>query len=366
MRVPMLDLVKKHAPIREQLADCLLEVLDSGRYINGPYVERFENALADYCGVPCALGVSSGSDALILGLMALGVKPGDEIITTPFTFFATVGAIARVGAKPVFVDVSPEDFNMNPALIEEKITQNTVGIIPVSLFGQTPDLDPILATAARNGLWVMEDAAQSIGARYKEKMSGAFGTMGTFSFFPAKNLGGLGDGGAILTHDEVLADKMRTLRNHGGKTLYFYEFIGGNFRLDALQAAILSVKLPHLLDWEAVRRTNAAFYQAELKDIEDITVPVEMPNRHHVYNQFSLRITNGQRDAYKKRLESEGIGHAIYYPLCLHQQGCFSYLGHAEGDFPIAEQMAQEVLAIPVFTDQPEVVVEALKKGPLS
>lgn len=365
MHVPMLDVPAMHRPIRDALAARLLEVLDSGRYIHGPEVSAFEAALADYCTVPYAIGMSSGTDALLAGMMALGVRPGDEVITTPFTFFATVGTIARLGAKPVFVDVSEDDFNLNPALLEAAITQNTVGIIPVSLFGQTPDLDPILDLAARKGLWVMEDAAQSIGARYKGRQSGSFGQLGTLSFFPAKNLGCLGDGGAVLTHDAALADRLIALRNHGGKTTYHYEMIGGNFRIDALQAAMLSVKLPHLPGWEAMRRNSAEEYRRALADQDTLQLPRELPDRYHVYNQFTLRCLQGTRDGYKRRLEHDSIGHAIYYPLCLHQQECFRYLGHAAGDFPVAERLAGEVLSIPILTEHGARVAESLRRGPL-
>lgn len=361
MRVPMLDIPVMHAPFRDDLVAALTEVLDSGSYINGPFVEQFEQQLANYCGSRFAVGVTSGSDALIIALMALGVGPGDEIVTTPFTFFATAGAIARVGAKPVFVDIEPDTFNIDAGQIEAAITPRTKGILPVSLFGQTCDLTQIAKIAERHGVWVIEDAAQSIGARHLGRMSGTFPLAGTYSFFPAKNLGGIGDGGAVLTDDEGFADQLKVMRNHGGQDRYYYERVGGNFRLDAIQAAILSVKLPHLKAWEERRRANALQYHTALDGHPDVVCPREAPGRYHVYNQYVLRVKNGQRAAYERQLKEQGIAFAIYYPLCLHQQQCFAYLGHQSGAFPQAELAATEVLAIPVLTDRADWVIAALK-----
>lgn len=363
MGVPLLDIKKMHAPIRDALAQKVLEVMDSAMYVNGKYVDDFEAELAAYCGAAKAVGVSSGSDALIIALMALGVKPGDEIITTPFTFFATVGAIVRVGATPVFVDIEPRGFNIDPSLIEERMTSRTVGIIPVSLFGQTADMDAVESVAGKHGVWVLEDAAQSIGARLHGKMSGTFGHAGIFSFFPAKNLGAMGDGGAVLTDDPALADKMVLLRNHGGHHRYYYDEVGGNFRLDAMQAAVLSVKLPHLETWEKVRRDNAKVYDEQILNRDGCVLPDEMESRYHVYNQYVIRVLNGRRDGVKAFLDAENVGNAIYYPLCLHQQKCFSNLGYQTGDFPVSERAAAEVLALPIYTDQAPQVAESLNRA---
>jgi len=360
MNIPMLDVKKMQEPIRDALADTLLEVLDSGSYINGPYVDQFEKELAEYNQVKNAIGVTSGSDALIISLMAFGIGPGDEVITSPFTFFATVGAISRVGATPVFVDICEDSYQIDHRLVEEKITKKTKCIIPVSLFGQTADMDPLLQIAEKYELRVLEDAAQSIGAEYKGKKSGSMGDAGIFSFFPAKNLGCLGDAGAVCTNDDELAVKLKTMRNHGGLSLYHYDHIGGNFRLDAIQAAILSTKLPHLKTWEEARRTNAAYYKGRFANTNGMNSPMEMDYAHHVYNQYVLRIHDGKRDAVQAHLKEKNIASAVYYPLCLHQQKCFEYLGYGVGDFPVAEKAALEVLAIPLLTDHRELVADSI------
>ncbi len=360
MGVPLLDIKVMHQPFRQELLDKLVEVLDSASYINGPYVEAFESQLAEYCGAKHAIGVTSGSDALIISLMALGIEPGDEIITTPFTFFATAGAIARVGATSVFIDIEPDTFNLDPQKLAAAIGPKTKGIIPVSLYGQTANMDAIIEIAEQHHLWVIEDAAQSIGAKYNGRMSGSFPLAGTYSFFPAKNLGAIGDAGAVMTDDDNFAQQLRTMRNHGGQNQYFYERVGGNFRLDAIQAAVLSVKLPYLKVWEEVRRKNAAFYDDAFGDFSDLGRPVQAANCHHVYNQYVLRVLDGKRDQYVERLKKAQVSYAIYYPLCLHQQACFSGLGYKTGDFPIAEKAADEVLAIPIMTDRAEQVVAAL------
>ena len=352
MRIPLLDIVKLHEPIRDKLLAALTEVLDSGTYINGKYVETFEAELAEHAGTKRAVGLSSGSDALIVALMALDVKPGDEIITTAFTFFATAGAIVRLGATPVFADIDPVTFNIDAGRIADKVTDKTVGIIPVHLFGQSADMDAINAVAGKHGLWVLEDAAQSIGALQHGRMCGAMGTAGTYSFFPAKNLGGIGDGGAVVTDDEALAEKILVLRNHGMQPRYHHHLVGGNFRLDALQAAVLSVKLPHLKGWEEKRRRAAAVY-TELLAADDLYLPpAELPGNRHVFNQYELRVKQGKRDAAAARLKDADIGHAIYYPVPLHLQKCFADLGCKKGDLPVTEQACNEVLALPVCVDE--------------
>ena len=363
MNIPMLDVKKMHEPMRDQLAETLLKVLDSGSFVNGPFVETFEKDLADYLGVGHAVGVTSGSDALIIALMAFGVGPGDEVITSPFTFFATVGAISRVGATPVFVDIRPDSFQIDHEAIEAKITSKTKCIIPVSLFGQTADMDPIIAIGQKHGLRVLEDAAQSIGSKYKGQYSGTLGDAGILSFFPAKNLGCLGDAGAVLTNNSELATKLKTMRNHGGLSLYHYDYIGGNFRIDAIQAAVLSTKLPHLRAWESTRRTNAEYYSARFANLSGLKPPAVMPYAYHIYNQYVLTILNGKRDSVQASLKEKGVASAVYYPLCLHQQKCFSSLGYKEGDFPKAERAAKEVLAIPLLTDECEYVANAVEEA---
>ena len=348
MTIPMLDIPQMHAPIRDELAAKLIEVLDSGAYIRGRYVEAFETELADYAGVKRAIGVSSGTDALLAALMALDVKPGDEIVTTAFTFFATAGAIARLGAKAVFIDIDPVTFNIDPGKIAGAVTDKTVGIVPVHLFGQSADMDKINAVAEAKGLWVLEDAAQSIGALYNGAMCGAMSTIGIYSFYPAKNLGAIGDGGAVVTNDEALGEKVALLRDHGQNPTYYYRMVGGNFRLDGIQAAALSVKLPHLKTWEETRRRAAAAY-AELLAGNDLYVPpVEMPGCRHVFNQYELRVRDGKRDDAMAALKAAGIGCAVFYPVPLHLQECFADLGYKNGDLPDTEQACEEVLALPV------------------
>ena len=358
----MLDIVKMHAPFRNELIAKLTEVLDSGSYINGKYVEQFENELAQYTGTKKAVGVTSGTDALILALMALDVKPGDEIITTSFTFFATVGSIVRLGAKPVFADIDPVTFNIDAAEIESKITRRTVGIMPVHLFGQPCDMQKINAIASKHKLWVVEDAAQSIGALQNGVMCGAMSTIGTYSFFPAKNLGCIGDGGACVTNDAALGAKMEILRNHGMNPRYYHKLVGGNFRLDALQAAVLSVKLPHLKAWETKRRAAAQCYETLLAGNKNIVTPIELPGNYHVYNQYELRVLGGRRDSAMKALTDAGIASAIYYPVPLHLQECFTNLGGSPGDLPITERACEEVLAVPIMIGDAEcrVVAEVL------
>jgi dTDP-4-amino-4,6-dideoxygalactose transaminase len=346
MKIPMLDLVRLHAPLRAALAAAFEQTLATGRFIGGPAVEGFEDQLADHVGAGHAVAVSSGTDALLVSLMALGAGPGDEVITSPYTFFATAGCIARTGATPVFVDIEPDTFNIDVALIEAKLTDRTVGIVPVHLFGQCADLEPLLALGRERGLWVLEDAAQALGAQVDGQMAGALGTLGTFSFFPAKNLGALGDGGAVVTNDSALAGVVGELRQHGAQQKYRHELVGGNFRLDALQAALLSVKLPHLRQWEAGRRNVAERYGARLGNLPGLTLPLERPGQRHVFNQYVIRTT--KRDAVARALTAAGIGSAVYYPVALHLQKCFESLGYKAGAFPESERASEESLAIPV------------------
>ncbi len=355
MAVPLLDLAAHHAPIRAELEAAIRSVMDSNRYILGPEVERLEALLAEYCGVEYALGVSSGTDAVLVALMAADVGPGDEVITTPFTFFATGGCVARVGATPVFVDIDPDTWNLDPRAVEAAITPRTKAVMPVHLFGQCADMDAILGIAAARDLIVIEDAAQAIGAEYHGRRAGSMGRIGCFSFFPSKNLGALGDGGLVTTTDEALNQRMKKLRSHGASPRYFHALVGGNFRLDAIQAAVLAVKLPRLDGWTAARQANAADYRARLADIEatgGLRLPVEAPNRRHIWNQFTIGIPDGRRDAVRSALTARGIGTAIYYPRPLHRQECFAANGGAPaGTLPVSEQAASDVLSLPIYPE---------------
>jgi len=345
-KIPMLNLARMHEPMRRDLTSTFEAVLDSARYINGPSVLRFEKDLAEHVGVKHVVAVSSGTDALLVSMMALDVKPGDEIITTPYTFFATAGCIARLGARPVFVDIDPASFNIDVTAIESVITDRTVGIVPVHLFGQCADMAVINEIAQKRGLWVLEDAAQAIGAKQDGVMAGNMGLVGTYSFFPAKNLGTLGDGGAVVTNDDALAEKIRAMRGHGAKRKYYHDFVGGNFRLDALHAAMLSIKLPYLNSWEDGRRRVASAYEDAFINYPKIATPVADGKNLHVYNQYVIRASD--RDELKERLTQAGIGCAVYYPMSLHVQPCFEYLGYKEGAFPESELASRETLAIPV------------------
>ncbi len=365
MAVPLLDLRLQYEGLRDELEAAVLDVLRSQHFILGPRVEAFERACAGYCGVPHALGVSSGTDALLLALMALGIGPGDEVITSSFSFFATAGCVHRVGARPVFVDIEPGSFNLDPAAIEARITPRTKAILPVHLFGQVAELDPILDLARRRGLFVIEDAAQAIGAELGGRRAGSLGDVGCFSFFPSKNLGGAGDGGLVTTRDPALHERMRRLRNHGAQPKYFHQFVGGNFRLDAIQAAVLAVKLPHLDAWTAARQRNAATYRGLLADLAAtgrIGLPVEGPWRRHIWNQFTIRFP-GTRDAVAKHLAGLGIGTEVYYPRPLHLQECFAYLGLAAGAQPESERAAAEVLSVPIFPELTEAQLAEVAAG---
>jgi dTDP-4-amino-4,6-dideoxygalactose transaminase len=356
MQVPLLDLKAQYATLRDEMRKAVDAIMESQYFINGPAVGQLEQAVAAYSGAKAAVGVSSGTDALIAALMGLEIGDGDEVVTTPYTFFATAGSIWRVGAKPVFVDIEPDTFNIDAAKIDSVITGRTKAIMPVHLFGAMADMDPIMAIAKKHGLYVIEDGAQAIGAQYKGRKAGAIGSAGCFSFFPSKNLGGLGDGGMIVTQDAALADRLAQCRNHGMKPQYFHKWVGGNFRLDTLQAAGLLVKLPHLEAWSAKRRANAKRYDEFLAGIDEVTTPAVRDFNVSIYNQYCIRVP--RRDALQQHLKDAGVGTAIYYPLSLHQQECFATLGYRKGDFPVSEAAAAETLALPIY---PELTDEQLR-----
>lgn len=370
MEVPLLDLQAQYATLRGEIRPVVDQVLESQRFILGPEVETFEQEIAHYCGTNCAIGVSSGTDALLIALMAAKIGNGDEVITTPYTFFATAGSISRVGAAPVFVDIDPKTYNLNPALIEEKITTRTRAIIPVHLYGQCAEMKPILQIAEKHQLIVIEDAAQAIGAEYsgmtdgKSYRAGSMGTCGCFSFFPSKNLGGFGDGGMVTTNDETFAKRIKDLRTHGGKDKYRNYLIGMNGRLDALQAAILRVKLRYLDEWSQRRRVHAQYYNEAFRSFEIIQVPYTEPGNVHIYNQYVLRVP--QRDTLQEYLNERRIGNAIYYPIPLHLQECYADLGYTAGDFPESERAARETISIPVYPEltqkQQDYVIETIQK----
>jgi dTDP-4-amino-4,6-dideoxygalactose transaminase len=361
MNVPLLDLKAQHTTIREELRAAMDEVMESCSFILGPHVQRFEEAMAAYCGTACAVGVASGSDALLLSLRACGIGPGDEVITVPYSFFSTAGVISQLGATPVFVDIDPKTYNINPDLIAEKITPVTKVIMPVHLFGQCAEMDPIMALAEEHDLTVVEDAAQAIGAQYHGRKAGSIGHLGCFSFFPSKNLGGAGDGGMVVTDDPGLAELVRILRVHGSKPQYFHSIVGYNSRLDALQAAVLRVKLKYLDGWTEKRREHANIYNQLMKDLPVVTPHAEDYNRH-IYNQYTIRVEN--RDGLQKYLKEKTVGTALYYPLPLHLQECYRDLGYRQGDLPESERAAQQTISIPVYSEltrqQQEYVVEQI------
>ncbi len=366
--VPALDLKAQYATLRDEIEPVVLNVLESQYFILGPEVSGLEAEVAGYCGVGHGIGCASGSDALLLPLLALGVGPGDEVITSPYTFFATGGAIWRTGATPVFVDIEPDTYNIDPSLIEAAITPKTRVILPVHLYGQAADMDPINALAGRLGISVLEDAAQAIGAGYKGKRTGGFGHAAAFSFYPSKNLGGFGDGGLITTDDPALAKSVGRLRVHGMEPKYHHHEVGFNSRLDALQAAVLRVKLRHLDAWtegrrEAARRYQALFQEAGLAG-ERVILPIEREGYFHVYNQFVIRVSAAARDPLRAHLAGRRIGTEIYYPIPLHLQVCFASLGHQPGDFPNSEAAAAETIALPMYPELTEnaqrYVVEAV------
>jgi dTDP-4-amino-4,6-dideoxygalactose transaminase len=365
MAVPLLDLDAQYRPLRDQLIAAMTRVADSQRFIMGPEIDALERELAAMLEVRHAVAVSSGTDALLLALMALDIKAGDEVVTTTYSFFATAGAVARLGARPVLVDIDPATFNLDTAQAVAAITPRTKAIMPVHLFGLSADLDPILEAAGRAGIPVIEDAAQAIGASYKSRPVGGIGAFGCFSFFPSKNLGAFGDAGLLTANDDALAERARLLRTHGMKPKYYHHLVGGNFRMDALQAAILRAKAPHLAGWTAGRQRNAARYRTLFRDAGldgVVTLPFEPADRTHIYNQFV--ICTPDRDGLKRHLDGLGIGNEIYYPVPFHMQPCFADLGYRRGAFPHAERAAAESLAIPIYGEltaaQQETVVSAI------
>lgn len=355
MNVPLLDLKAQYLGIKAEVMSAIEAVCDEQGFVLGPRVSAFEEAIARYIGSRYAIGCASGSDALLLSLMAMGVKAGDEVITIPFTFFATVSAISRLGAKPVLVDIQPDTFNIDPELIERAITPRTKAIIPVHLFGQCADMAAINQIAKRKNIYVIEDACQAIGASQGNKRAGVLGDTGCFSFFPSKNLGGFGDGGLITTNDKALADSMAMLRVHGSQVRYLHEAVGINSRLDSLQAAVLHVKLQYLDQWAEGRRRNAERYQrlfAQTKLADRVMLPPTMRDNFHVYNQFTVRAQ--KRDELRTFLREKGVGTEVYYPLPMHLQNCFRDLGYQKGSFPVSEQAAEEVMSIPIYAELTE------------
>jgi dTDP-4-amino-4,6-dideoxygalactose transaminase len=382
MGVPLLDLKAQYATIKHEIEPAIAEVMDSQYFILGPKVVELEKHVAEYSQTKHAIGVSSGTDALLISLMAENIGPGDEVITTPFSFFATAGCITRVGARPVFVDIDPVTYNMDPNKVESAINERTKAIIPVHLYGQMADMDPLMDIANRHNLAVIEDGAQAIGAEYKGRRAGSVAHYGCFSFFPSKNLGGAGDGGMVVTNDDERAEKLRIMRMHGGKPKYYHSVIGGNFRLDALQAAILIVKLRHLDAWTEGRQKNADTYRklftdagmvteasedhhngcqawpdCSIKGADKIILPDDLDDRRHIYNQFVIRMD--RRDEMREVLKEKGIGHEVYYPVPFHQQECFAYLDYKEGDFPASECAAETTLALPIY---PELTLDQMKE----
>jgi len=360
MKVPLLDLKAQLKTIDSDLKRAVSDVIDSTQYIMGPRVQELEGKIAQYVGTQFAVGVSSGTDALLASLMALNVSQGDTVITTPYSFFSTAGVIARLNAKPVFVDIDPDTYNICPKALAEWFQKHTAeakkvkAIIPVHLYGQCADMDSILDVARAHGIPVIEDAAQAIGAQYPSregvKKAGSMGTTGCFSFFPSKNLGGIGDGGIITTNDESLAKKLMRLRNHGAEPKYYHSIIGGNFRLDPIQSAALIVKLPHLDTWHTMRQSNAAYYDKRL-NVAGIKKPViAYERKYHIYNQYVISVPE-RRDELKKFLTDNSIGCEIYYPVPFHEQECFKYLGYKPGDFPNSEYSARHTIALPVYPE---------------
>jgi dTDP-4-amino-4,6-dideoxygalactose transaminase len=346
MQVPLLDLKRQWTSIREQAMKNVTQVLDEQACVLGPRVAAFEKAVAAYAGVPHAVGCASGTDAILIGLRALGVQKGEEVITSPFTFFASAGAVVNAKGRPVFVDIERGSFNIDATKIEAAVTPRTRVIQPVHLYGQCADMDAIGAIAKKRGLSVLEDAAQSLGAKDKGRVAGSMGDVGAYSFYPSKNLGGAGDGGMMVTKDAALEERLRTLRTHGGVRRYFHDEVGWNSRLDALQVAVLEVKLPLLDKWSEARARNARFYDEALQGVAGVVTPRALPGKRHIYNQYVLRCE--KRDALQEFLTKNGIGTAIYYPLSLHEQKCFADLGYKKGQFPESERACLENLSIPV------------------
>ena len=367
MKVPLLDLKAQYEAIKDEVLTATRKLYETQRFILGPEVEKLEKQFAEYCRAKYAVGVSSGTDALLISLMTAGIGPGDEVITSPYTFFATVGSIVRVGATPVFVDINEDTYNINPQAITDKITKQTKVIIPVHLYGQCCDMAPILELAHARNIAVIEDAAQAIGAEYKDgKRAGSMGGLACFSFFPSKNLGAFGDGGMVTTSSDILYEKLKVLRVHGSDPKYYHKVIGGNFRLDALQAAVILVKFPYLEEWISARRANARRYR-ELFGQEGLDGSIKLPaekDGRHVYNQFVISVQS-RRDELRRSLAEAGIGTEVYYPVPLHLQPCLEYIGGKEGDFPKAEAAAEKTLALPIYAEltdeQQAYVVQKIK-----
>ncbi len=362
MAIPLLDLKRQYADIEDEVRAAVDRVLASQGFVLGPEVEAFEEEMAEYLGVPHAVGVASGTDALLLPLKAMEAETGDEVIVPTFTFFATAGATWNAGLRPVFCDVDPGTFNVTVETLEAVRSPRTRAVIPVHLFGQMAPMEEIQAWADRHGILVLEDAAQAVGARRRggpggeSTMAGAWGQMGAFSFFPTKNLGGFGDGGMVTARDDELAERIRKLRVHGGRQMYHHEMVGTNSRLDALQAAVLRAKLPHLDGWAAGRRENACLYDGLLSGVDEVEVPLVLEGNFHVYNQYTVRVEG--RDELRSHLGERGIGSGVYYPVPLHLQACFAPLGGAEGDLPVAESLCRRVLSLPIF---PELGAESVE-----
>lgn len=382
MNVPLLDLKLQYKSLKKELDEALIKVAESQYFILGPEVDKMEKAFCEYLQCKYAIGVSSGTDALLIALMAIDIQPGDEVIVPTYSFFATAGVISRMNATPVFADIDPVTFNLDPDEIEKRITKKTKAIIPVHLYGQSCDMNKIIEVAHRHNLKVIEDGAQAIGVQYKDgKFVGTIGDIGCYSFFPSKNLGCFGDGGLVVCNDDVLGEKLRILRVHGGKPKYYHKIIGGNFRIDAIQAAVLNVKLPHLDNWSLQRRNNAEFYtklfieaglasetgKTKFDDKNKVLLPKAVykdsgVKNYHIYNQYIIRVKN--RDGVRKHLTDKGIGTEIYYPVPFHKQECFASLKYKNGDFPLAEEAADDSIALPIYPElskeQQKYVVEEI------
>lgn len=352
--VPLLDLKRQHGPLHEEMVAALAGVCESGAFVLGPEVQKLERTMEEYCGARHAIGCASGSEALLLALMAIGVDKGSEVILPSFTFFATASAVTRLGARPVFADIDPETFNVDPASVESLLTSATKAIIPVHLFGQCAEMDEIQRIAEAIGATVIEDAAQAIGAEYKGRRAGSMGQIGCFSYYPTKNLGGVGDGGMITANTDELADSLSLLRVHGMRPRYYHQVVGINSRLDAFQAACLNVKFAHLDEWTEMRQANAARYTEMLLDSgldQYVGIPKATPDCRHVWNQYVIRVPDGGRDSLREFLQESKIGTEVYYPMGLHEQACFQYLGYAKGDLPETDLATAEVLALPIFPE---------------
>ena len=354
MPVPLLDLSRQHAPLQDAFKEAFNRVLESNGFVLGPDVKALEEEVAAYCDCSHAVGLSSGTDALLVALMAMGIGPGDEVLCPSFTFFGTAGSVARLGATPVWVDVLPDTYNIDLADALDKVSDRTKAIIPVHLFGQAAEMECIGAFAKKFGLRVLEDVAQAIGATYNGRKVGSFGDFGALSFYPTKNLGGFGDGGMLVTNDAELAEKAVWLRNHGMNPKYYHKYVGGNFRLDSIQAALLRVKFPHLDSYHAARNTHASYYIENLKGHSGIVCPRIIPQAKSVWNQFTLRVLDGKRDAFREHLMGKGIGADIYYPLGLHEQECFQEIGKGGESLTVTPMLAKEVISIPCFPEMTE------------